>query len=362
MYFPVWPGNDIKMRRQVNYWAATVAFYALCLAILWFEVWRGFAPLTFVSWATIIIVGCLGYFYILIRLSPLLRISASQLANYQGIFAVLCIVAGYIVAGPIRGAMLALLLVVLVFCAFTLERKTAHRMSVLAVTLLGLSMMWLASTDPVRFEPWIETVHFILATATLFIVAYLTSTLRDLRTKLKEQKSELTAALERIQTLATRDELTLLANRRSMVELLEKEERRVRSIDLPNCVALLDIDWFKHVNDMYGHEAGDEVLQAFARQALISLRVSDKIGRWGGEEFLVLLPDTDQEAGRAVLDRFREDVAALRFPGYTPSLRVSFSAGLVTMMPGEPAKEALRRADQALYEAKHQGRNRVVSA
>ncbi|HJW55327.1 MAG TPA: GGDEF domain-containing protein [Burkholderiaceae bacterium] len=362
MYFPVWPDNDKKMRRQINYWAATVAFYVLCLSILWFEVWRGFAPSTYVSWATILAIGGLGYFYILIRLSPLLRISASQLANYQGIFAVLCIVAGYIIAGPIRGAMLALLLVVLVFCAFTLERRSAHRMSAFAVFLLGTSMIWLAHSDPVRFAPWIETAHFLLATATLFIVANLTSTLRDLRTKLKAQKSELTAALERIQTLATRDELTLLANRRSMVELLEKEERRARSIDLPDCVALLDIDWFKQVNDTYGHEAGDEVLRAFARQALVSLRASDKIGRWGGEEFLVLLPDTDQDAARAVLDRFREDVAALHFPAYTPSLRVSFSAGLVKMMPQEPARDALRRADEALYAAKHGGRNCVVSA
>jgi len=126
------------------------------------------------------------------------------------------------------------------------------------------------------------------------------------------------------------------------------------------CVAIIDIDHFKQINDRFGHAAGDAVLQRFAREALGAIRVADVLARWGGEEFVLLLSDARLPLARSGVDRVR-----LRFEGLTllaedPALRVTISAGLTEHLAGESVAEALARADRALYEAKAEGRNRLV--
>jgi diguanylate cyclase (GGDEF)-like protein len=190
-------------------------------------------------------------------------------------------------------------------------------------------------------------------------VSALSIRLGRLRSSLCSQKKDLEAALERIQTLATRDELTGLLNRRAMVELMAREHPRIERGQGPLSIALLDIDWFKRINDTHGHQVGDQVLQRFAELMAKPLRAADALARWGGEEFLLLMPGTQCDDARAVLERLRQRVADAGFDAIAAGLKVSFSAGVVVCGEGEGLEAAIERADRALYQAKHTGRNRV---
>jgi diguanylate cyclase len=352
--------SDEKIRRQVAYWMATVGLYSICVGLLWLEAWAGNVATGPAIWLTASISGGVLIFYFLIRASKHLHLRPAQLATYQGNFAIVCIVAAYAISGPIRGAALVLLLVVLVFCAFTLKPGKSRRMSLFAIVLLGMTMIWMVSSNPEQFKPRLELAHFLLAATMMLVVAYLTGELNMLRVRLQEQKEELAVALMRIQVMATRDELTSLANRRYMSDILEQEERRHNTQGLPVCIALIDIDLFKQINDTYGHAAGDEVLRKFAQRAQVALRTGDVLARWGGEEFLLLLPDTDLHAAEQILQRLQEQIASLDFSDIGNGMRVTFSCGLVALGEQEPIDEAVRRADHAMYRAKSAGRNRVV--
>ena len=163
---------------------------------------------------------------------------------------------------------------------------------------------------------------------------------------------------------ATTDPLTELKNRRAMTDALDSELDRARRYDRPLSVALFDLDHFKAVNDDFGHEAGDAVLLAFARVLQGAARSSDVVARWGGEEFLVLLPEADLEGARAFADRVRAAIAAERPLAKVAAAEgrartTTCSAGVSVLRAEDDGQSLIRRADEALYEAKRQGRDRV---
>lgn len=161
---------------------------------------------------------------------------------------------------------------------------------------------------------------------------------------------------------ADRDPLTKLANRRSALIRLQKEHARHDRDDTPLSLVLIDLDGFKQVNDRHGHEAGDTVLQQVAARLSLHCRDTDLAARWGGEEFLVLLPGaTLQRAGR-VAESLRAGMAAEPLHCGTAWVRQHFSAGVAELIPGESIQDLIARADVALYSAKRAGRNRVVAA
>lgn len=168
---------------------------------------------------------------------------------------------------------------------------------------------------------------------------------------------EATAELQRI---ATTDALTGLWNRRHLLERLEAETGRSRRNGRPLCVAILDVDHFKRVNDRHGHPGGDEVLRALARQIKDAVRLSDVVGRMGGEEFAILMPETDRAQAQLVCERLREMMAGrpVTLPsGAAPT--VTLSTGIALMAGEEASDRLISRADAALYEAKAGGRNCV---
>jgi diguanylate cyclase (GGDEF)-like protein len=144
--------------------------------------------------------------------------------------------------------------------------------------------------------------------------------------------------------------------------MLEEEIDRTTRSGSPCSVALIDLDWFKRINDAYGHPTGDEVLRTFSITMFANIRSIDRFGRYGGEEFLLVLPDMD--AGQAVraLDRLRAIIADLDWSAFSPGLKVTMSAGVAMLNSNETSDTILARADSALYAAKAQGRNRITSA
>ena len=164
-----------------------------------------------------------------------------------------------------------------------------------------------------------------------------------------------------LENLATTDGLTRLYNRRTFLQRAESEFERSRRYQRPLSVLMLDVDHFKNVNDTYGHETGDRVLRVLADASRKSLRQQDVIGRYGGEEFVAFLPETPSEVALEVAERLRQSVAALGVGSANGVVKVTASIGVATAGRGTAAvAQLINAADQALYEAKQQGRNRVV--
>jgi diguanylate cyclase (GGDEF)-like protein len=160
--------------------------------------------------------------------------------------------------------------------------------------------------------------------------------------------------------LATEDSLTGLPNRGRTAALATQALRTAFDRQEPLCVALIDLDRFKAINDRYGHAAGDKVLQEFALMARNAVRAGDTLGRWGGEEFLLVLPNTTLDVAVGMLDYLRLQAGLMVPAGEDTDLRVSISAGLAAS-GAEPCSldEIVARADLALYEAKNSGRDLV---
>jgi diguanylate cyclase (GGDEF)-like protein len=181
----------------------------------------------------------------------------------------------------------------------------------------------------------------------------------NLETLVHQRTEELHREKERLKIVSTTDPLTRLNNRHKMDEVFEYEARKTEKEGGTLSIILLDIDHFKKVNDVYGHNVGDTFLQEIAGVLQDTFREHDTIGRWGGEEFLVFLPNTRLNGARRLAERLRETVAKTPFSHIG---KQSISLGIAVYERGESMKSLIHRADNALYRAKKQGRNRVESA
>jgi len=151
-------------------------------------------------------------------------------------------------------------------------------------------------------------------------------------------------------------------NRRAMLEHLEYEAARFQRSRTPFTLLLADLDRFKSINDTYGHDAGDQALIQTSEQLVHDIRAQDLVARWGGEEFLILLPDTDLRGGLIVAEALREGVAAQKVAIGEQDLRLTLSIGVAAYGWGQTIHQCIKAADTALYQAKLEGRNRVVAA
>ena len=173
---------------------------------------------------------------------------------------------------------------------------------------------------------------------------------------------ELEEDLDRATTLVHEDFLTGTLNRRGMDEAFEREFARAERTNTPLCVALLDIDHFKRINDTYGHDIGDEALVHLVHVVKETVRPTDVIARFGGEEFVIILPETGVKEGVKTMTRLQRELTKKFFLHKNEKLLITFSAGIAQRLPEESAYAIITRADQALYKAKAAGRNRVVVA
>lgn len=185
-------------------------------------------------------------------------------------------------------------------------------------------------------------------------------TLRLDHLSLKEL-AHLTKVVQRL-SLANKDALTGLATRHYLDDELPALVRRHAVSDVPITCVFLDIDHFKSINDTYGHGVGDEVLRTVARLMVMHVRDADTVVRYGGEEFLAILPNCGQDGATSTAERVRKEVERHAWGTYGEGLRVTLSSGIAEYRSEEGLSEWLNRADQALYEAKHLGRNRTVTA
>lgn len=163
---------------------------------------------------------------------------------------------------------------------------------------------------------------------------------------------------ESLKDAALRDPLTDLGNRRFLMERMKEETERCARSGAGYALAIADVDHFKTINDRFGHEAGDAALSRIAGAMRANVRNYDLCGRWGGEEFLIIFPDTDLDTAASIIGRVRHAIATLAYPGGDNISPLSASFGLTVHNAGEPYSTTLSRADRALFAAKANGRNR----
>ncbi|AJD47596.1 diguanylate cyclase [Isoalcanivorax pacificus W11-5] len=182
-----------------------------------------------------------------------------------------------------------------------------------------------------------------------------------LRTNLTAKNRQLGDALMKVREMAIRDELTGLFNRRHIMEVLTQQQALAESGEYRFAVCFVDLDHFKRINDRFGHAAGDEVLRRFAEIARASLREADYTGRLGGEEFVLVLTQSDLDGAAQVAERLRVALAGEDFSALDPALSASVSIGIAAYRVGEELNETLARADRCLYQAKTRGRDQVIT-
>jgi diguanylate cyclase len=179
---------------------------------------------------------------------------------------------------------------------------------------------------------------------------------------LQEDNRKLVEQVTQERELSMRDPLTQLPNRQGFDARLAEEIARSERYQQPCCIALLDIDFFKSINDQYGHLAGDKVLKVLAKEMRSQLRQSDYLARYGGEEFVLLLPQTEIVSGMQALEKMRLHISQCPFNFQRKPVQITFSAGISAYRNGETADQWLNRADEALYNSKGSGRNKTTAA
>jgi diguanylate cyclase len=354
-------GTDARQRLRITRSLMAANVYLVCVGLMLYACLAGFmhwADAAGLSGMILINVLC---WYGVMRSGMNLRHEDPSLTLPQILSALVIIAGAYAITGPVHGAVMMLLALVLVFGIFNLRARDARIAGAYTVVIMGITCAIKSQTEPENFPVKLEIVHFILVAAIVPTISMLAAQLASLRAKLQAQKEELAEAVERIQVLATRDELTGLYNRRHMMDVLVQTQKRLSRHEAQQyCVAIVDIDLFKRINDGWGHQVGDDVLRAFAQAMRTVLRESDVVARWGGEEFLILLADADEAAAASSLERVRAHLREAEVVPYVPELRPTFSAGLVRMQGQEALHHSIERADRALYRAKAEGRNRTV--
>lgn len=184
----------------------------------------------------------------------------------------------------------------------------------------------------------------------------------DFANMVRQSGQRLSQELKHVRVLSLTDELTELPNRRAFTQRLEEELQRARRYKSHFCVALIDLDHFKRINDTYGHAAGDEILRKYSNDILSILRRSDMVARYGGEEFAIIFPSASLEEAQQALEKVRSHAIKTEVHFNNEAIRVpGFSAGLVICDSSEDAETLLKRADKMLYSAKEKGRNRTES-
>ncbi len=351
----------LQQRERRRILALAFASYAVdCLWMAW--LWRlnvvpAALPLVYAAAAGL--AFCISY--LLIASNRNLGLRDPSMTVLQTGFAYALLVAGLLLAPQAGGLLLLTMFIVAAFSAlamtprqFALAWLVVSAATALAILMFGGGIAVPAAT------PQQIVVSWLVFASVLGRVVLLSVRIGSLRDQLIERNHALRDSLERIERLASVDDLTQAWNRRAIGRMIDEEGQRAARSGAPFCMVMFDLDHFKAVNDRCGHPVGDAVLRRFAAIIMAALRATDRLGRWGGEEFLLLLPATRADGGLVIAERVRAAVEAEPWDLLAPGLRVTVSGGIAESLHEEAPDAHIARCDAALYTAKNGGRNRIV--
>jgi diguanylate cyclase (GGDEF)-like protein len=353
----------IRIRR---FWLGTISYFFMVSlgAIFW---WLDYIDKTvMLNFAGAIILQNI-VFYIAIKSNFNLRFADPSMGLAQICLSILPGLYVMYHAQQSRGVFLLLCVSAAMYGLFQFRFRDFVIMTCVVVggysTLIGLLYLY----HPLSTNFKIEFLQLFVICAAFIQFSWVGGYIAKLRDKVKikneeleTQNTELKKALLRIEQLAIRDELTGVFNRRYLMESIKNEKVRSERSGAAFSICILDIDHFKKVNDTYGHLAGDEILKTVAKTASLALRQSDYFGRYGGEEFVMVLTGSVLEYALSTAKRVRMQIEALRFDTIDPDLRITVSIGIAVSNSDEETSHTFKRADKALYRAKEEGRNRCM--
>lgn len=362
-----------RRKRFVAFSLITHAFNVLCLIMLVARGWL--APVYVVGFALSALAG-VGVFYYLVDRGLNLRLRDPSLAFGQLVFAItLGILTMSQMTTPASRALLALTgMVSISYAASTLDRRhLLLAMGIAAVECILMTTYVLVGQTSAEVRAEELALLAIMLAAVLQVCLY-GSVQASLRSKVRERTESLNQAMHYLELSnaelkmerdtaarqASRDELTGVFNRRHLEAEMSVQVARSERRGSPLTVALLDIDHFKEINDRFGHQAGDAALRHVTDVMGRSIRGVDIFGRYGGEEFLLLMPDTPVDKAQVLCNRLRDAVRLTRPDAFHDTDSITLSGGVAQHRTGESPDQVIRRADLALYHAKTTGRDRIA--
>lgn len=353
------PQDDARQTlrlRRYSMGAGTALLVAVALFICY---WLGVLSLNIAVGGAALIGFFIVLFYGLFRSALNLRFRDPSLTTEMIVAAVLTLAFVMYHAAPVRNVLSLFYLVALMFGVMRLGTQRLLALAMLALVAHAAALALSGSLHgPDAAAGWTQLAALAIV---LPWFAAMGGYVNRLRHQLSDSNRHLREANLRIEQIAQHDELTGVFNRRYLIAAIEREQSRARRLGAPLCVCFIDIDHFKDINDRWGHAVGDAVLKHLVLIAAAGLRGVDIFGRYGGEEFLLMLPDTDVRGAAIVAERIRHQIGDAGFPQMPPDRPVTVTIGVAALARGEPVSVLLKRADEALYRGKEAGRNRVVA-
>ena len=284
-----------------------------------------------------------------------------QLVALQVGYAVVAQIIGVALAPQLAPVFIGTMSIIFTFGSLRIELRTALVSWLMAFFGVGLVLAVpthriVGIVDPSRAEMVLLCASFALIALRTTLLGYYGSTMR---LRLYKMNAALGRAKNDAEKLAASDPLTGAFSRGAILPLIERTVKRVVRSGTPACVAMLDLDWFKSINDRFGHLVGDRVLKRVVDRMRECSRESDVIGRYGGEEFVLLLPGADEHAAARLVERVRGAVSATDWSDLGAGIKVTVSCGIARIRPADTLNSVLARADEALYEAKRGGRDQL---
>ena len=352
-------GNDPKQTLRLRRFFTSLAIYTFNLFLFYLAYQARIIEWQELYWSSILLFALVVILYIVFRSGLNLWMSDPSLTSLQMCVACLFVMYGIYYAHEVRGIFFSMYILILLFGIFRLYTRQFLLISAFALLTYGVDIVLLNIFRPQNINLKIEFFQWFGLAVVLVSVSFIGGNISSIRRELGVSRKKLQSSLTVIREMAIHDDLTGFYNRHHLMDLIDSENNRSERTGSVYSLVMMDIDKFKSINDTYGHQIGDQVLRTFAAIIRGILRKTDFCGRYGGEEFLVVLTQTDIKAARVFAERIRDCVENSFFPCLGHESSVTVSMGLTEYRANEKAEQTISRADELLYKAKNGGRNRV---
>jgi len=357
--FSVIPRDDAAQALRLRRFFISFGIYIINFSLSYLAYLSGIMSLQALYWNWIMILTINIVLFIVFRSGLNKRMKDPSLTAPQICLASLVVMYGIFFVYEARSILFAVYVLILLFGIFRLNTRQFLGVSAFILGTYAVDIFLLHVFRPQDIDLNTEIFQWCALAVVLISVSFIGGNISALRHELSQSRKELRKSLEIIRDMAMHDDLTGFYNRRHLMERIEAEKNRSIRTGTVFSLAMLDIDHFKNINDTYGHQIGDSVLIDFSAIIRSVLRKTDFCGRYGGEEFLIVLTDTDLKAAKVFAERIRAKVEESSFAALGRNSKVTVSIGLAESRKSENIEKTISRADEAMYKAKRNGRNRV---